>query len=298
MVLVACATSDEKKKTAYENGQAYYEKAEYNSAVLEFKNAIQIDSEFADAYFMLGMVERKQQHFKEAYANFIRVSKLDPDHLENNLQLAKMLLLGKKIDPAGERLDAVLKINSQHPEASLLKARILIAQKKYPTAIEMLERLIEHGTRSHDVYSLLAAALITEKAMDRAEETIKAGIEINPDVISLHMALAGLYINGDRHEEAVKTLKKTISKHPEDVAPKLMLANLLWNTGRGTEAENILNAILSAQSDNMENLERIVSFYVSKNQFMKAERQIKDEIQRQPEHFRLRFLLGKLLYLS
>jgi len=294
-VLVACATSDEKKKAAYDNGQAYYEKAEYNSAVLEFKNAIQIDPVFADAYFMLGMVEYKQQHFKEAYANFIRVSELDPDHLENNLELAKILLLGKKIDPAGDRLDAVLKINPQHPEASQLKAGILVAQKKYPAAIEILERLIEQGSRSPDAYSLLAAALFTEKEMDRAEETIKAGIEANPDVISLHTALAGLYINGDRHEEAVKTLQKTISKHPEDVALKVMLANLLWNTGRGTEAENILNAILSAQPDNMENLEQVVRFYISKNQFMKAERQIKDGIQRQPEHFRLRFLLGKLL---
>ena len=118
-VLVACATSDEKKKAAYDNGQAYYEKAEYNSAVLEFKNAIQIDPVFADAYFMLGMVEYKQQHFKEAYANFIRVSELDPDHLENNLELAKILLLGKKIDPAGDRLDAVLKM---HPAENLTQA--------------------------------------------------------------------------------------------------------------------------------------------------------------------------------
>ena len=294
-VLVACATSDEKKKTAYENGQAYYEKAEYNASILEFKNAIQIDPEFADAYFMLGMVKYKQENYKEAYTNFTRVSKLEPDHFENNLQLAKMLLLGKKIDSAGERLDAALKTNPQHPEASQLKAGILVAQKKYPAAIEMLERLIEQGTHSPDVYSLLAAALFTEKEMDRAEETIKAGIEVNPDVISLPTALAGLYINSDRNEEAVKTLQKTISKHPEDVAPKVMLANLLWNTGRSTDAENILNAILSAQPDNMENLERVVRFYISKNQFMKAERQIRDGIQRQPEHFRLRFLLSKLL---
>ena len=57
ITIIFCSgcTSDEDKKIKHFNkGKAYFENKEYKSARLEFKNAIQIDPEFADAHHLLG----------------------------------------------------------------------------------------------------------------------------------------------------------------------------------------------------------------------------------------------------
>jgi Tfp pilus assembly protein PilF len=41
--IYACSSDEEKKVSHFERGKAYFEKGEYKSAELEFKNAIQID---------------------------------------------------------------------------------------------------------------------------------------------------------------------------------------------------------------------------------------------------------------
>jgi Flp pilus assembly protein TadD len=52
----------------YEKGKAFYDKADYVRAGLEFKNAIQIDPKFAEARYMLGMANLQQGNVRGATA--------------------------------------------------------------------------------------------------------------------------------------------------------------------------------------------------------------------------------------
>ena len=56
---MACSGPEEKKLKFYNKGKALYEKGDYVKAKLEFKNAIQIDPKYADAYYMMGMIAFK-----------------------------------------------------------------------------------------------------------------------------------------------------------------------------------------------------------------------------------------------
>jgi Tfp pilus assembly protein PilF len=54
LMITGCSSDEEKKASHLEKGKSYFEKGEYKSAELEFRNAIQIDPEFVDAYERLG----------------------------------------------------------------------------------------------------------------------------------------------------------------------------------------------------------------------------------------------------
>ena len=54
LIATGCSSDEEKKTSHFEKGKTYFEKGEYKSAELEFRNAIQIDPEFVDAYERLG----------------------------------------------------------------------------------------------------------------------------------------------------------------------------------------------------------------------------------------------------
>ncbi len=52
--LAGCSSNEEKKASHLEKGKTYFEKGEYKSAELQFRNAILIDPEFVYAYERLG----------------------------------------------------------------------------------------------------------------------------------------------------------------------------------------------------------------------------------------------------
>jgi len=106
-VLGACGSPEERAAKFFKKGRALYEKGDYVKARLEFKNAIQIDRKFGEAYYMLGMVELKQGNLKPAYGSFSKAAKLSPDHLNSHLHIGKLFLFAKApedVRDVGERL--------------------------------------------------------------------------------------------------------------------------------------------------------------------------------------------------
>ena len=68
--ITACGGPEEKKAKFFNKGKTLYEQGDYVKARLEFKNALQIDPKFADAFYWLGMTELKQRNLKPAFGAF------------------------------------------------------------------------------------------------------------------------------------------------------------------------------------------------------------------------------------
>ena len=63
LMICACSSQEEKKQQFFSKGQAAYEAGDYVKARLAFKNVIQLDPKFADAYYMLGRTDLKEREF-------------------------------------------------------------------------------------------------------------------------------------------------------------------------------------------------------------------------------------------
>ena len=130
LTLTACGSPEEKKAKFFEKGQALYEKGDFVKARLEFKNATQIDPKFAEAYYMLGMVELKERILKPAYGKFSKAAELSPEHLNSHLQIGKLSLVMKEPEKAMEKADLILKKDPENEEAIVLKGSVLLYQKE------------------------------------------------------------------------------------------------------------------------------------------------------------------------
>jgi len=117
IMMFACESPEEKKMNAFNRGDVFYEKGKYAEAKLEFKNAIQVDPEFTEAYYKLGMVKFKQGKIKEAYKNFSQAVKLSPEHLNSQLQLGRFFLAAKAADKALKKADLILKTDTENQDA-------------------------------------------------------------------------------------------------------------------------------------------------------------------------------------
>jgi len=129
-VIVSCGGPEEKKMKFFNKGKALYENGEYVKARLEFKNALQIDPNFAQGYYMLGMVELHEKNWKRAYGFLSKAVDLDVDLLDAQVALGKILMAAKQKDKAREKADLVLAGNPDHEDALLLLATCLMGKKQ------------------------------------------------------------------------------------------------------------------------------------------------------------------------
>ena len=77
--MLACGSQEEKKMKFFEKGKTLYEQGDYVKAQLEFKNALQIDPNFAEGFYWLGMIKQQEGNWKQAYGSFAKTAELGRD---------------------------------------------------------------------------------------------------------------------------------------------------------------------------------------------------------------------------
>ena len=297
ILLAACSGPEAKKMKFFEKGKAFYEKADYVRAGLEFKNAIQIDPKFAEAHYMLGMANLGRGNFRGAYGAFSKAAELDPGHVQAQIQLGKLLLGGGQREKAMEKAELVLRADPRNEDALLLKGAAWLAGKETAKARVHLEALLAQGMQRPDAYLLLASAHQQEKEARKAEEVLKQGLERNGKDLSLHRALANLYASQGRADEAAVEVRKVIALDPANHGNRITLAGLYWGAKQPEKARAVLNELLAAKPDDEAVRLDVARFYAERGAVADAERELTIAIARNAKSLRPRLALG-VLYLN
>ena len=231
-LITACSGPEEKKLKFFNKGKELYEKGQYTEAKLEFKNAIQIDNKYAEAYYMLGMVEMRSGNPQGAYGSFNKAVELDPNHLQAQIELGRLFLGARMTDKAQEKIDLILKADPKNEEGLLLQGALFLSKQDYSRSRLVLDGLIARGVTKPDLYMLLAALGQASGDAKAEEAALLKGIEINPKFAGLYLALADYHVRHKRLEEAAADMKKVIEIDPGNVRYRTMLANILLGRGQ------------------------------------------------------------------
>ncbi|MBI5041292.1 MAG: tetratricopeptide repeat protein, partial [Gammaproteobacteria bacterium] len=82
LMLIGCGGAEERKAKYMERGKAYIAEENWDKARVEIKNVLQIDPKSAEAYYLIGQVEEKQQEWGKAFANYSKAVELDPELID------------------------------------------------------------------------------------------------------------------------------------------------------------------------------------------------------------------------
>src|SRR4030095_10112223 len=90
LILSACTKDPTVLKQRHlEKAQAYFAKQQYNEAVIELKNALQIDPNFAPAVYLAGRAYLAKRWYVDALQQLRRAVELQPDNLAARVDLAR-----------------------------------------------------------------------------------------------------------------------------------------------------------------------------------------------------------------
>ena len=173
LLLVGCSSKEEKKTKFYNKGQVLYEKGDYVKASLEFRNAIQIDPNFARAYYMLGMAEFKEKSWQKAFGYLSKAVELDPEILDAQVALGSILMGAGEKDKAGEKADLVLSREPANEDALVLKAAYLMSNKKEKEAEAILKSVMENNPKKPDPYLILTRMRLRDNDPEGAIQQLR-----------------------------------------------------------------------------------------------------------------------------
>lgn len=289
-----CGGPEERKMKYYEKGKVFLQKGEYGNARLELKNAVQVDPEFVDGYFLLGKIEFDDKKFNQAGKYFNMVLKLKPEHIDARLMLAEMGLFAKEYDYALKNVIEVQNIQPENVKAQITKGFIFAGTGKQEEARDIAEKLLAAGHDDPDLYIILASTYSWENEKLSIEGVLKQGLSKNAASGRLLSPLINLYMSEMRNEEALLLLETLIEKEPDTVHHKLTLAQLYWSMGRQSDADQVIDRVAAAGYDDAEVILQSVKFYMMNKRYEPAERILLAALEQKPQNLKYRFALSDL----
>lgn len=291
--LVGCADPQTKKARFYEKGVKLYNQEELVQARLEFKNALQIDAKYVDAWYMLGLIELRQQNFQQAYACMLKAHELKPQDQRVMLELAKLYLKGGAPDRALAMADKLVQLDKANVKALLVRSVALDSLGRTAESLEILNDFKAKGEKDADVYLLLAAHQAQNGDVAAARGTLEDGLRLNPSSEPILVTLANLYMQLKQTDKAEAALKTTIKLNPKSLTYRLNLAGLYWQTGRQAQARNLL-----AQDQpklGTDDILQLTAFYLKVDDVAAARACLTAASKREPKNTRLKLALSEIM---
>lgn len=298
ILVVGCSsTPQEKRRKFITKGNALFSQEKYVQALLEFRNAIKVDPEDPESYYLAGQAELNQGKMQNAYGFFLKTVERQADHSGANLQMGKLLLAGREFVKAREKAELVLRKEPDNQQALLLQGGILLGERKTEQAIVLLEKLLPRNEKDVELYTLLAMAYRQLGDLASTENILQKGAANNPRSIHLYLSLANCYSEQKQPEKVEGMLKKVVALEPDKPEHVFRLAAFLWHEGRKADADTLLQGIAAKEKDKEERWAEVAAFYLSRQQVDKGRELLLAGLRQNKKSFRLRFLL-KEAYLA
>lgn len=294
--LLACSTPEEKKEKHYLRALEYLKIADEKAAIIELRNAIQLDAKFAAARYQLGLLHLKTGNPPEAFAELQRAFSLDPKNADAGVKVAEFFLLSKKTEESRSSLQQVLEANPDYPDAVALLANLDLADGSLEKAAEHIDRAIRLSPENDRYYGIKGRILSAQKKWDEGEQAYKRAIELKPDSFTNYRTLLISYEQrGD--EKAMRRLLDVMTpKFPEEPQLQLLHAGLYQKKGEWEKAEKCLLQAVEMKKDVVSYRLRLIDFYKAREQYETAEEYLKKSLAEIPNEIQLQTVLAELLF--
>ena len=161
LVLAGCTQDPNVKKQQYlERGTKYHAEGKYNEAIIQLKNAIQIDPKFVPALHALGRAYREKHWSTDALRAFQLTVEFRPDDQAARLDLAQLYL---ELEAWSNALEEAKRLAERAPDSAAalyVKGAVLAGKGEAKDAVELLSRALALGFATPEAHRFHGDALV------------------------------------------------------------------------------------------------------------------------------------------
>ena len=236
--LTSCARHpEESAKTFVEHGDADIATGRYNSAAIEYRNAIKALPASAVGHNRLGHAFIAMGKSQEAYREFSVAAGLDASDADSRIEAGRLLLDAQMYEEAQIRAEQVIDKQPGNTEALVLMARAIAASEQ-------------------------------AKGDKAAAEAVLRGVVLQaPDSVEAHVALADFLATWRRNADAERELAQTVAAHPSDELANRAMAAFYIGTGSRVDAEPYLKAAAAQPKQRHKSSIALADYYLAARRY-------------------------------
>ena len=270
-IFTGCSRDPNVRKQKYlDSGEKYAAEGRYREASIQYLNAIQIDSRFAQAHYDLSQAYLKLGDSNRAFQELSRTVDLAPDNYRAHTDLANLLVTVRNPDgtpvedtlkQAKGHLDILREKQPNSPETHEAWANYDSAQNNIAPAMQEMQQAISINPNRSESYLLLGLLQLRANLPDQAEANFKKATEVDPKAMNAELALGGFYQSRNRLPEAEQQYRHAIDVDAKNPAPRAALVRLLMQEGKKADTESFLRQTKKDLSNNPEGYRMLGDFY-------------------------------------
>jgi tetratricopeptide (TPR) repeat protein len=265
MTVAACSRDVEGAKRKYmERGDRYVQNKDVDAAIIEYRNAIQQDPRFGEAYRKLSTAYLSRGEALEAMRAAVTAAQLLPEVTDAQIDAGSALLLVGKFAEAKGYAERVITKDVNNVRARVLLGNATAGLKDMDAAIREFEEAIRLDPQQSGIYTGLATLKASQGDRESAERIFKQAIRVDEKSATARLALAQFYWSSDRIDDAERVLKETHDLLPRDTQVNVTLAVFYQATRRAAEAEPYLRTAVEVGQDPRLTM-LLADYYIARN---------------------------------
>jgi tetratricopeptide (TPR) repeat protein len=241
-----CSSDPATKARKYvASGDTYFAEKAYPAAAIEYRNALKVAPDLADAHYKLAKTHEAAGEPAKAYAAYARAADIDPSNMDAHMQAGSLLLSAGEFDAARARAELALQANPEYADAHILLGNALAGLNDVKRAIKQMEQAISLDPSYAPAWSALGAVRFAGGNRQSADEAFRKAVQLAPGSADARLALANSqWATGDK-EATEKTLKEALALDADSPAVHRALALFYLVSRRAPEAEPHFRALAS-----------------------------------------------------
>ena len=144
ILMTGCSSDPNAQKLKYlSSGDKLYKAGKYQEAVIQFRNAVQLDPKSGEARYQLGLTYLGLNNPEAAFKELTEAVALQPSNLDAHLKLASLHIVRREFDKATALAAKVIKADPKNGMAHAVLGQKHAAKGELADAVAELEKAIE-----------------------------------------------------------------------------------------------------------------------------------------------------------
>ncbi|MFQ5544248.1 MAG: tetratricopeptide repeat protein, partial [Nitrospiria bacterium] len=180
IILTGCSSAESKKAKHLARAEDYIQEEKFPEAIIEYRNAIQIDPEDAETQYKLGIAHLKigdLPHIRQAFAALNTSLEMNPGNTDAHLKIGMLHTLAGDYKKAIEKGKIVTEKEPENVEGYLLLGNGLVRQKTFEPAITAIKKAIQLDPKRIGAYINLGDVYVAQQNMNAAEKSYKEAVK-------------------------------------------------------------------------------------------------------------------------
>ncbi len=297
LLFTACGHSTE---TFLAKGEEYLKQRKFHDALMQFRSAAESDPNSAKAHWGLARSYENLGQFNEALEELRETVEIDSTNLDAKAKLGNyfLLLTPPMVGESEIIRDEILESDPRFIEGHMLTASIMAAQGVPDSdVVGAVNRAIQLDPKRIESYISLQRFYMTRENASEAENAIKGGIAASADPILGHIEYGRFLMYSNRDPEAETQLAKAISLDESGIEAREAIAEFFLTSRQMDKAEQAYLKLVEIQGNSPESRLDLADFYEKAGRGAESLAVLDQILSDTPEYARARYKLG-LAYLD